>query len=642
MMQITSPFIGRPAVAHTFSFWARSEEPGMSVSMRMGPPSAQLWRGDWHKSISVTPEWTRYEHTVVLPPAPDMLYLARITSHATGTFWVDQVMVEVGETAGAFQPAGPVELHAVAARDFGLSFEEEPLAYRLAITGALERATRIEGTVLDLYGNETLLPPIDVPPASGPLTVLETRLPPREDFGSFLVTHRVLDPDGVELGKPAELLLHRVRQPRHWGRNAPGSAFGTHVHTIPANLRMAKALGFNWHRTMYNFNWSALEAGDGSWNLDRVDRTLELHRQNHLNILTHLGGVPEQHSVVNQNWDGANAWWRMTAAPRMDAMDGFEAYAYQLMSRAGDVLDGLEVWNEPFLPGFFVGDIQNGRLVRERPEVLLEMNRRVRRAADRAEFKGLLFWNAGPHYGESERAFDTAVRDLGGAEYVDGLTFHRYTNSNLAFPGDQFQVDLGILREVFEGKDALQHVWNSEGGHGLSEIFNLYRNVPPRLRDRADMQATQYVRYFLSNFAAGVEKVFIYAFFQQDGWISNYGYLNVDGVLSQIAPATSNMAWQLEDTRFAEEAGLSGGVHAHLYRGEEENVVVLLPTGRGPAVLHHLPRSVRVADVYGNPVAVPNSFASGLLYLRAPDLTLPLAAQLLEEAAPGGFDLPAP
>lgn len=117
MMQVTSPFQGKPGEAHTISFWAKADRPGMNVSMRMGPPSAQLWRDAWHKSISLSTEWTRYEHTVVLPPAPDMLYLARITSHDAGTSWMDQVMVEVGERAGEFRKTGTVELHAVAERD---------------------------------------------------------------------------------------------------------------------------------------------------------------------------------------------------------------------------------------------------------------------------------------------------------------------------------------------------------------------------------------------------------------------------------------------------------------------------------------------------------------------------------------------
>lgn len=161
---------------------------------------------------------------------------------------------------------------------------------------------------------------------------------------------------------------------------------------------------------------------------------------------------------------------------------------------------------------------------------------------------------------------------------------------------------------------------------------------PARGRDRADAQAVQCVRCSLANFAAGAEKVFIYTFHPMDRWRAEYGYLNVDGRLSQIAPATSAMAWHLEDQRFAERRALSDAVYAHLYRGADENTVVLIPTGRGAARLRRLPAQVHAADLYGDPPRLPADFSGGLLYLRAPGLTLDHAAAILaaetEEALP--------
>ena len=638
MIQISAPFTGKPGETHTFSFWAKSERPGMGIFLRMGPPQEQLWKGDWQKTVELSTEWQRVELSVPLPPAPDMVYLARVTSHDTGTFWIDQAMVEVGETAGPFQRAHEVELHAVPVREWGLHFEDQPMELKLALYGETDRAARIRGSILDLYDRETDLPTLPLTPGMDPLNLRMT-LPEQDTLGSFLVTLQAETEAGEALGRPAEVLVHRVREPHYLDRPAPNSPFGTHVASIPSAVRMAKALGFNWNRMHYKFNWTSVQRRDGTWNFDGADRLIAPHKAHHLLILTHFGGVPEELSTVAPHWTGSS-WWRMTAAPRMDSMDGFEEYARRLLAHAGDSLQAVEVWNEPFLAGFFVADVRDGRPVREQPEVLLEMNRRARRAADAAGYTGSLMWNVGPHYGASERGFDEAVRDLGGTEYVDALSFHRYTNTRLAFPGDQFDQDLGIIRESFDGKPAAERLWNSEGGHGLSELFNLYRNVPPlRMRARADAQASQYVRYFLSNFAAGAEKVFIYTLYPMDGWVSNYGYLNVDGSLSVIAPATSNMAWQLEDKRFRAKEALDETVYAQLYEGETENTVVLLPSGRGPVRLHHQPAEVRVADLYGNPVETPHTLGAGLLYLSAPGLTLSHTAELLSEAEPTSFPL---
>ena len=639
MIQISAPFTGKPGETHTFSFWVKSERPGMGIFLRMGPPQEQLWKGDWQKTVELSTEWQRVELSVPLPPAPDMVYLARVTSHDTGTFWIDQAMVEVGETAGPFQRSAEVELHAVPVREWGLHFEEQSMELKLALYGETDRAARIRGSILDLYERETDLPSLPLTPGMDLLN-LRLTLPEQDTLGSFLVTLQAETEAGEALGRPAEVLVHRVREPHYLDRPAPNSPFGTHVASIPSAVRMAKALGFNWNRMHYKFNWTSVQRRDGTWNFEGADRLIEPHKAHHLLILTHFGGVPEELSTVAPHWTGSS-WWRMTAAPRMDSMDGFEEYARRLLTHAGDSLQAVEVWNEPFLAGFCVADVRDGRPVREQPEVLLEMNRRARRAADAAGYTGSLMWNIGPHYGASERGFDEAVRDLGGTEYVDALSFHRYTNTRLGFPGDQFEQDLGIILETFDGKPAAERLWNSEGGHGLSELFNLYRNVPPlRMRTRAEAQASQYVRYFLSNFAAGAEKVFIYTLYPMDAWISNYGYLNVDGTLSVIAPATSNMAWHLEDKRFSAKEALDESVYAQLYKGETENTVVLMPSGRGPVRLHHQPVGVRVADLYGNPVETPHALGPGLLYLSAPGLTLAHAAELVSEAEPISFPLP--
>ncbi|MCC5843492.1 MAG: hypothetical protein JJU05_04495 [Verrucomicrobia bacterium] len=630
MMQITAPFIGRPGESHTLSFWAKSERPGMRVHMRMGPPRESLWRDPWQKDALLTTEWRRYEMTVQLPPAPDMLYLARFTSHDLGVFWIDQVMVEQSEAAGPFQTTGPVEVYAVPAREWGLSFEDEPLSVRLAMHGQIDQVDRVKVEVLDLYGERTELPPL--PPEQTELT-----LPDIQTLGSFLVTLTAVDAQDQRLGHPAEVLLHRVRQPRRWGEIAFDSPFGTHVASTPTATRMAKALGFNWNRMHYKFNWTGLQRPDGSWNFDGADARIAPHKENDLLILTHFGGVPKEHSTRRPEWQG-NTWYHMTAAPQMSSMDAFEEYCRRLLEHAGDSLQAVETWNEPFLAGFFVADVVNGRPVRERPEVLAELNRRARSAVEASGYTGLLMWNVGPHYGDSERGFDEAARDLGAADSVDALSFHRYTNARLGFPGDQFDLDLSVINEVFADHSAASTIWNSEGGHGLSEVFNLYQNIPPfGHRARVNAQAAQYVRYFLSNFAAGVEKVFIYTLYPQDGWLSNYGYLNVDGVLSHIAPVTSNMAWQLEGKRFAGARNLHDGIHAQLYAGETENTVVFLPTGRGEAVLHHTVPGLRIDDLWGNPAEPPRNFVTGLLYLSAPGLTLDQASELLNASSPPAF-----
>lgn len=137
--QLTAPFEGRPGTPHTFSFWARAAHNGHEASIRVGPPAEQLHESPWSKTVKLTDEWKRYDFTLTLPPSPDGFYLARINTHEAGVICVDQLMIEVTDTVSKFKPSDDVELSAVSEANFGLGFADQPLAYRVAAHGALNR-----------------------------------------------------------------------------------------------------------------------------------------------------------------------------------------------------------------------------------------------------------------------------------------------------------------------------------------------------------------------------------------------------------------------------------------------------------------------------------------------------------------------
>lgn len=636
--RITIPFEGRPGAAHTFSVWMHSSVPGQSISMRMGPPREELYRTPWERSVQLTGSWKRYSFTTTLPPSPDGFYLARLNTHQNGAFWVDQAMVEVGESPSDFAASMPVEIHAVAGRDYGLSFESETLDYSVAVVGDLSAIDHIQKKVSDLYGNQLIIPGLhpNISPeeaVSGRYLSWEGALPALElpPLGSFVVELTAFDAGGQALSKPTELILHRIREPHHWGKTAPESAFGTHVFSTDHEARMAKALGFNWVRTNYKLNWSGLERSPGVWTWDTLDAILDTFTRNDLVILAYLGGVPDRASYGESDWP--SGWWRMTSAPRHDQMDAWQAYAFRIFERYGERLHAVENWNEPFLPGFFPWKIEQGRPVRAPASLFYEMSRRVRLAADEAGYDGPVLWNTGAHYGASQRTFDAENVALGTPDQVDGFTLHRYTNQALGAPGDQFDQDVAVLRETL-GDAAEGHVfWNSEGGFGLSEVFNLYRHIPPYdMHAQADRQANNMVRYFLSNFAAGIEKVFIYSFFETDEWRSNYSYLNIDGRLSQTAPAVSNLTWQLEGTRFVQRksAGKLGQLLKFACKESDARVFTLIPNPRAQLNLRHIPDSVEIYDLYGNTPRLPFKVGNNVLYLRSESMDFEAMTALLK------------
>ncbi len=625
MLQITTPFVGRPATTHTFSFWAKSDSPGQVLHVRMGAPGETLYRDPWQKNVELTSEWKRYHFIVMLPPSPVGFYICRLTSHEPGTIWVDQLMVEAAAEPGEFQRGAPVEIALVPESRYGLSFVGDPLRFQIAAFGDLKKVERIQMRVHDLYGNTVELPDVSLSGGGDDLWTETIGLPAEcmRAFGSFVVEVTAVDADGGAVSRPAEVLLHRVRKPRYFDQDFEGSLFG--VHVTPGNAPLAKALGFNWVRGNYVLNWSGVEPRPGEWTWEAVDATLAAYRAERLKLLAYLGGVPAWASQASADWKGRNvAWWRMTAAPRVENLDAWQEYARRIFERYGETLKAVENWNEPFLPGFFPVAVKDGVPVRGPASLFHQMAARVQKAATKASYPGKVFWNVGAAYGESERSFDTENVSLGTAGLVDGYTLHRYTNAPLNHPGDRFVADVATIRKTLGPEHDNKPIWNSEGGFGTSDLFNLYRHTPPLgLYEQTNRQADLFVRYFLSNFAAGIEKVFIYAFFDLAEWRPFYSFMNVDGRLSHLAPVMSNLAWQIDGKTFAGAATLPGDVQALLFEGAEENTVTLTskPGDEGSQIGHE-PAGIESADLYGNPPTFPHRLSQGTLFLRGKGLTM--------------------
>lgn len=628
--QLSSPFVGRPGARHTFSVWARSENPGQILNLRLGPPSAELYKAPYNHAVTLTREWTRHSITVALPFCAEGFYLARINTHAEGVFWLDGAQIEPGDTPSEHTLSGPVELALQPATDYGLSLAGEALPLRLAAWGDISRVVTLRGEIHDISGRSHPLPNLTLPPPQNGFSTLEFKIPPGPEspLGSYSFTCTAIGADGKPVSRPAEALLHRVAPPLAADRLAPDSAFGTHIHWNSRDAAMVKKLGFNWVRGNYKLSWSSVEPRPGQWAFTRSDNAVEALRAARLSILEPLGGVPRWASVASDDWQGGNpGWWRVTAAPRPQYLDSWQEYARRLMNRYNGRVDAWEVWNEPFLPSFFVANVVDKRPVRAEPALLAELGRRAAAARVTAEATATpLLWNTGSHYGDSEAAFDRAASAAGLLNHVDGVSIHKYTGAPLGFPGDEF-TRVGIAaRELAGASPAFGRFWNTEGGRGPSESINFYRTIPPFDQwSRAANQADHLVRYYVSNFAQGITKVFSYAFYPDDSYHASYSYTNVGGALSPVGPAISQLARQLEGRRFLETVALPSGVNAYLFAPvtstpDGDSVAVLLASGAGRLSLPAAPVGIKAADLFGNTPAWPARVGGNAFYLRATGL----------------------
>jgi len=595
---LITPFQGKQGETHTFSLWAKTDEPGKRLHIRMGPPEEDLWKPPFQKDVLLTDKWERYSFTLKLPFSASGFYMAQLMAHDRGDLHVDGLMVEVGETMSPFERTAETELHLKAHQNFyALYTENEPFTYDMAVYGDVPgTGLVIRSELIDIYDHRTELPEI----ALDALPYIETHTLPLEDtraFGSYVLKSAVFDAEGHQVSRFAEVILHRIRSPRHPDAYVYESPFGVHFKNTPINAAAAKRLGANWVRGNYIVSWAAVEPQPGNWNWSSVESFVRNLEANKLHGLAYLGGVPRWASTADSTW--TRSWYRTTAAVSPDKYDEWEEYATRLFRRYGNRITAWENWNEPYWPGFFPMDEVNGQPVRGTPDMFMEQARRVKRAAAKVDPDLELIWNTGFHAQSGAKQFEQELLRQGILEVTDHLSIHGYPTSMMGYPDDYFGKYLQEIAHAFGTYRVPAQIWNTEGGSGPSKIINLYTDSAPRgKRKERHARADFLVRYYISNLSKGIEKFFYYAFFQENTWRKSYTCHNADGTMSNVHVAYSNLAWHLEGKPFVKTVPLQQDIYAHLFHGEQESVAVII--GKSTGTLTATSKNVVLRDLYGN------------------------------------------
>ncbi len=194
---------------------------------------------------------------------------------------------------------------------------------------------------------------------------------------------------------------------------------------------MMRQAGMGWVRS--DFDWSSIEHAKGKWNFDRFDRVLLEIEGTGVRLLPILGySVP----------------W---ANPAHEHLDAWGEYVRQVVTRYGQRLPVLEVWNEENIPGFWKDPNPTNylALLRTTYEVAKSVYPKVQIA-----FGG----TAGVPF-----AFIEEVYRLGGARYFDIMNIHPY--SHPMQPEGSMDVRIEQLRDLMaKYGDERKPIWITEVG----------------------------------------------------------------------------------------------------------------------------------------------------------------------------------
>ncbi len=620
----TAPFLIPPwnAQPHTMSIAVKGNAQGKMVAIADGRhvgeqafTAGEVWG---RVSVTFTPQIFAKAHAVRI--------------EGQGTLWMDALQVEEGKDATAYASPAPAEValalpasDAAAAR---VQFADEPAVIQCCVTGEVAGAV-LKAKVVSVYGDEKPLP--DTKMGAGFLH--EGRL--RYDvlagrpLGAFRVEAWVEDAAGKRLSPESEVVVHRVRRPRYWGKDAPASPFGVHTNSTTRHNIMAKAIGCNWVRlhdagTPY-IGWAFLESEKGKWEF--ADEPIQRYRKHGLKILGLVSTAPGWATDWGQP---AKGYFERYFQPK--SMDDWAAYVRTVVKRYQGVIDTYEVWNEPWGSSFWIGSYD--RVNTQKPF----MERLVRSKTADADF-ALLQKTA---Y-EAAKATDPKVRilgfnslpgdwtqkilDQGGMETCDVVSYHNYVSGQVGAPKDDPEHGFRACLDPISTKlgNLPKPIWMSEGNVLGSELASgFYRvTVPYAPPTGVVAAADRLARYVLSHRVLGEEKTFLYTmhghgyFGGRHEWTCLVGG---DGYLHPSGAAHSALAWLVEDTRYVKMVEPARGVYAYLFEGKGRAVAVLSSRPTHAPYVVPAGAGLEALDLFGNPLAKGSPLGAELAYLTGKSL----------------------
>jgi len=563
-------------------------------------------------------DWQRAQ--VAFDPVPSATTYG-IRLEFSSTFWLDGLQVNRGSEATPYVSQGACEValglpesDASAAR---VQFDDEPPGVLYAVTGEAAGAT-VKARVVDVYGAARDLPPAAIGPrmTTGMIDYLAGST---AELGPFRIEAWVEDDQGDRVSPHNELVVYRLRRPRYWGRDAPGSHFGVHTTSTTRHILMAKAIGANWTRLhdagLEYIGWYYLEPERGKWKFR--DREIERYRRYGVKILAELGTAPPWASYMTEPHNG---YFDQYYQPR-DLAD-YERYVSTVAKRYRGVIDAWDVWNEPWQSRWWAvawdsehraseGYVTSENAPADFAALTTAAYRAVKSVDPAATVCGFNSTTSGASEGIcGGTEWTRGVLDAGGLDACDAIGYHHYTASVDGFPGDSVQQ--GLWAAVGPVRDRLgsvpKPIWMTEGSPVMGTGEGMYHYTLPyepgeNVLDTSD----RLVRYLVSLLANGVEKVFLYSVhchsYFKDGSGNFRALVTEEGYLHPSAAAHANVAWLLDDARFVRRMELPDSAYAYLFESDDRRVAVLIGGPEHPE--SDIPRTAgaQVLDMFGNPVS---------------------------------------
>lgn len=622
-------FEGKPLERLTIAADLKSAKAGQVVKLqvRYVPTSVVPNRGSnlLEKKFILTEDWERYTFDARLPLAAKGAYAIGI--HVPGSedaaeIFVDAVSVRsLGKVA--YSGRSPLEIHSDTVRYRRLYEPDEALDVFSKIRNNTSNVVGVFVRLLLKDHNGTLLHTVDYPvEALEPYSnyQIDWDLPEFTKQGMYRVDLEAgTAPENIRFSHGLSLAVLRNRDVDTVN---PDNRFGVNITDLREFWALER-IGIGWSRFTFDCHLGQLMRQPGVWNeahAKKLDALLDYQASFGVTPLAVLGpGIPKWASRAPKGSSAARAYTH-----REDANAHFENYLNKLLDLADGRLYAIETWNEPDIPLFYRGTVQEMANFTEDAYSIIKAH------SPAIEVVGLGL--ATP--AETHNKFLKKLLQFTGLEPYDAISYHPYTEGRRhPARGDFREVVQGIYDVISEFGEP-PSLWATEFGY-----FGFAHNVKPFVpyknpfvaREILDEEesAAAYIQAICNAFANGVDKTFYFTLLEGNlldrwlqGWVGPGGRTVESGF---IAAATACDLIRRVECLGQEE--IRPGLWQTRFAGNGKRFAVIWSETGAQTVSLRSNGSLSAFDLYGNLVhfnsqgsSVTIPFSGTPMYLNTADL----------------------
>lgn len=280
-------------------------------------------------------------------------------------------------------------------------------------------------------------------------------------------------------------------------KTIPTTLFGMHIHRAATVSLWPTAPFKTWRLWDANVSWPSLEPKKGQWNFKELDKLVDLASRKDVGVLLPLGLSPRW---ASSRPDEPSSYNKPGFAAEPTSIEDWRNYVRIVAQRYKGRVHYYEIWNEPNLPGFFSGKVDDMILLtREAARVLKEVDPTIVVVSPSPTASG-----TGPRWLDSFLA-------KGGGQYVDVIGYHFYVSPK---PPEEM---LPLIRQIrlTMGKHGISKpLWNTEAGWFMANQKTTVKVDAVGFKSKvlSNDEAMAYIaRAYIINWAMGVERFYWYA-----------------------------------------------------------------------------------------------------------------------------------